>query len=79
LREIGYLIRYRPFLFEENSRGEIYRNRFSLIDEFYMDETEFNSRVTYLENCGVFEDLDGSIYDGVEIEDLYTCELRRIR
>ena len=77
MSEIGYVIRYRPYTLEENSEDEIYHNHFNSIDEFFLDETEFNARITDLEN-GYFEDLDGSIYDGVDIDDLYWCELHRI-
>lgn len=77
MSKIGYLIRFRPYTLEENCKDEIYHNHFNLIDEFYLDETEFNTRVTELEN-GYFEDLDGSVFDGVDIYDLYWCELHRI-
>ena len=76
MSKIGYLIRFRPYTLEENC-DEIYHNHFNPIDEFYLDETEFNTRVTELEN-GYFEDLDGSVFDGVDIDDLYWCELHRI-
>lgn len=75
--EHGYIIRFRPWRWEENSKGEMYHDHFNRIDEFFIDECEFNSRVTELSN-GYFEDLDGSIYDGVDIEDLFVCDLRRI-
>lgn len=77
MSEIGYVIRYRPYTLEENSKDEIYHNHFNSIDEFFLDETEFNTRITELER-GYFEDLDGSVYDGVDIDDLYWCELHRI-
>ena len=77
MSKIGYLIRFRPYTLEENCKDEIYHAYFSPIDEFYLDETEFNTRVTELEN-GYFEDLDGSVFDGVDIDDLYWCELHRI-
>lgn len=77
MSEIGYVIRYRPYTLEENLTDEIYHNYFNPIDEFFLDETEFNDRITELER-GYFEDLDGSIYDGVDIDDLYWCELHRI-
>lgn len=77
MNKIGYLIRFRPYTLEENCKDEIYHNHFNPIDEFYLDETEFNTRVTELEN-GYFEDLDGSVFDGVDIDDLYWCELHRI-
>ena len=75
---VGYVIRYKPYILEENARGEIYHCHFNQIDEFFLDECEFNNRVTQLSN-GYFEDRDGSIYDGVDIDDLYWCELHRIR
>ena len=75
--DIGYVIRFRPFIWEEDSDGEMYHSRYNKIDEFFTDENEFNERLTQLES-GVFEDLDGSIYDGVDIEDVFECELRQI-
>lgn len=77
MSQIGYLIRFRPYTLEENCKDEIYHNHFNSIDEFYLDETEFNTRVTELEK-GYFEGLDGSVFDGVDIDDLYWCELHRI-
>lgn len=77
MTEIGYIIRYRPYMLEENAKDEIYHCYFNQIDEFFLDECEFNDRITQLNN-GYFEDLDGSIYDGVDIDDLYWCELHRI-
>ena len=77
MSQIGYLIRFRPYTLEENCKDEIYHNHFNPIDEFYLDETEFNTRVTELEK-GYFEGLDGSVFDGVDIDDLYWCELHRI-
>ena len=74
---IGYMIRYRPYNWDENSNGDMYHNHYNPIDEFFTDENEFNSRITELEN-DCFEDLDGSIYDGVDIDDLYWCELHKI-
>ena len=78
MNEIGYLIRYCPYIWEENAEGEMYRLRFNIINEFFEDECEFNERVTQLSN-GYWEDLDGSIYDGVDIVDMYTCDLHRIK
>ena len=77
MSQIGYLIRFRPYTLEENCKDEIYHNHFNPIDEFYLDETEFNTRVTELEK-GYFEGLDGSVFDGVDIDDLYWCELHRV-
>lgn len=74
---VGYVIRYKPYRLEENAKGEIYHCHFNQVDEFFLDETEFNDRITQLSN-EYFEDLDGSIYDGVDIDDLYWCELHRI-
>lgn len=74
---IGYLIQYKPFTFEENTNGEIYHCHFNQINEFYTDEVEFNSRVTQLLN-GYIKDLDDAVYDGVDIDNLYWCELHRV-
>ena len=76
--EHGFIIRYKPYLWEENCNGEMYHNHFNRIDEFFTDEIEFNERVNELENNDYFEDLDGHIYDGVDIEDLFVCDLQRI-
>lgn len=73
MSEIGYIIRYRPYTWEENSYGGIYHNHFNSIDEFFTDETEFNSRITELEKGP--GDL---LYDGVDIDGLYWCELHPI-
>lgn len=50
MNKIGYLIRFRPYTLEENCKDEIYHNHFNPIDEFYLNETDFNARVTELEN-----------------------------
>lgn len=77
MNKIGYLIKFAPYIIEENSKGELYHLQFNIVDEFFEDECEFNERVTQLSN-GYWEDLDGAIYDGVDIIDLYSCELHRI-
>lgn len=77
VREIGYVIRYKPYTYEENCEGEIYHCHFNTIDEFFTDEVEFNARVTELTG-GYFVDLDGGVYDGVDIDEMYWCELHRI-
>ena len=77
MNKIGYLIKFVPYVIEENSEGEMYHLQFNVINEFFEDECEFNERVTQLSN-GYFEDLDGAIYDGIDIIDLYSCELHRI-
>ena len=77
MNEHGYLIRFRPFTWDENSKGEMIHNHYTRIDEFYEDEIDFRERVSELEN-GYFEDLDGYVYDGVDIDDMFFCELRRI-
>lgn len=77
MNEIGYLIRYRPYIWEENAKGEMYHQHFNTIDEFYTNECEFNERITELSNDW-YVDLDGAVYDGVDIIDMYSCELHRI-
>ena len=43
-----------------------------------MEETDFNERVTELYENDYYLDLDGAVYDGVDIDDMYWCELHRI-
>ena len=78
MSKIAYIIRFRPFMWDENSQGEMYHNHFSgYVDEVYFDETEFNERVTDLEN-DYYVDNDGSVYDGVDVDELYWGELHNI-
>ena len=77
-QEIGYIIRYRPYTWEEDSDGEMYHNHYNPIDEFFTEETDFNERVTELDENDYYLDLDGTVYDGVDIDDMYWCELHRI-
>lgn len=78
---IGYLVKFKPYTWEEDSEGKFYHNHFNTITEFYEDECEFNARITELSN-GYFEDLDSSIsniYDGVDIDEMYECACKRIK
>lgn len=79
MSNIGYLIRYRPFIWDEDSNGNmIHNHRSNPIDEFFTDECKFKARITQLLNNDYYEDLNGCVYDGVDIDDTYQCELKRI-
>jgi len=77
MAEIGYVIRYSPYIWDENAKDEMYHLHYNTIDEFFMDETEFNARITELENDH-YVDPDGSVCDDVDIDGIYWCELHRI-
>ena len=76
MSDIGYLIRYSPYILEENAKGEYYHYHHEQIEEFFSDEIEFNTRVTELEHT-YSRDL-AQIYDGFDIDGLYWCEIHRI-
>ena len=69
--EICYIIRYSPYTWEEMN-DKMYHANVEQINELYTDETEFNARITELEN------FYSNIYDGVDIDGLYWCEMHRI-
>lgn len=77
---VGYLIRYRPYVWDEDVNGNmIHNHRADSIEEFFTDENKFKARITQLENVDCFQDSNGGIYDGIDIDELYTCELHRIK
>lgn len=74
---MGYLIKWIPFTYEENTRDEIYRCYSEPIYEYHTDESEFLFR------CGELENFSGELKankfcDGVEIEMFY-CDLRNYK
>ena len=74
---MGYLIEWRPFTYEENGRGEIYKNRGDFRYEYCTDESELLGRCTQLEDTiGEFE--PNKFCDGLEFE-TYICQLERYR
>ena len=75
---VGYVIRFCPYMWEEGSNGMWYHRHYNQITEFFDDEIGYRERISELENS-YFEDLDGSVYDGVDIDDVFVCEMRRIR
>lgn len=77
MSEIGYIIRYRPYIWEVNGVGHMDIVHFNPIDEFFTDKIEFETRVAELEK-DYFVDLDGAVYDGVDINEMYWCELHKI-
>lgn len=77
MSDIGYLVRYSPYILEENAEGEYYHSHYEQIEEFFSDEIEFNTRVTELEHAYT-RALNQSMYDGIDIDGIYWCELHRI-
>ena len=76
---IGYVIIYRPYTWEEDTEGNMYHNHsYFPTHEFFIDEIEFNERVADLQTDERYIDEPGYVWDGVDIDEMYWCELHRI-
>lgn len=72
----AYLIKWKPYTMEEDSKGDWYHSYNETINEYFEDESEFWFRFHELENfSGQYEKY--KYCDGVEVEG-YQCELKRI-
>ena len=73
-----YVIRYRPYVLDENSRGEIFHRHpiAGCINEIYIDKDTFDMRKRKLEED--FFVYGESVYKGVDIEGLYCGNVSRI-